>query len=417
MLPTLALMGLWVRADQKPGRLTLLYTTGAGGFLQSCGCDGTAAVGLAESVSLARKLRARYGPTSLLMDTGNLAEDEPRGRVVWRALALAGYDAVAPGPMEMAWAQAYARLTRETPLPLIPALGLPAPIAGLIPTRGSLTRQVGWATFGLVSSGPGDVLDAGTLLALRKVLGRLRREHQVTVLCTHLPLEETRRICLGELKGMADLVVGAKGSEALTAPEQAGSSWILPGAFQGRAIGVANITPKHTDRPSVTLQWSRVAVTADTIADAEVQEQIAAYYTSQWKGILSQESAAELQAKARHGYVSPTECEGCHAAAYDQWQRTPHARAVSTLMGKGGAPAECLPCHSQAYRLAKKVWRAEGPAGVECQTCHAGGILHTVAPAKGNIGRGSAGSCTNCHTAERSPHYDAAAYLARVRHW
>lgn len=76
-------------------------------------------------------------------------------------------------------------------------------------------------------------------------------------------------------------------------------------------------------------------------------------------------------------YGGAQSCAKCHEKEYASWKKTPHARALQTLIDKGQQfNPECLKCHVTGYRQANGFYTVKhGPslklAGVQCEICHA----------------------------------------------
>jgi hypothetical protein len=118
-------------------------------------------------------------------------------------------------------------------------------------------------------------------------------------------------------------------------------------------------------------------------------------------------------------FVGALRCRTCHPAAYDQWRRTPHARAFDRLGPEHQRDPRCTTCHATSAE--------DGHTGVQCESCHGPGRHYAVdavmrdgalARAVG-LDRGDAPAiCGRCHT-EDSPRlvaFDPTTALPLVRH-
>ena len=133
-------------------------------------------------------------------------------------------------------------------------------------------------------------------------------------------------------------------------------------------------------------------------------------------------TAGGTQKIVDHDFVGADRCRTCHAAAYAQWEKTPHARAFEVLSGKDRADPRCLACHT----LVPEDLGA-GLTGVQCESCHGAGRnyavdfvmrdddLRTIL----NLQKVDAATCTRCHT-DSSPGLVPFALkdkLPLVKHW
>lgn len=96
---------------------------------------------------------------------------------------------------------------------------------------------------------------------------------------------------------------------------------------------------------------------------------MAALAAALWLAGLGGASTARA---GRDDYVGTEVCGGCHAAAYQSWKQSAHARA-DVVLGRSPA-ARCLGCHTTGEAPA-------GPAlagGVGCEACHGPGAAYAA---------------------------------------
>lgn len=130
----------------------------------------------------------------------------------------------------------------------------------------------------------------------------------------------------------------------------------------------------------------------------------------------------ELDAKA--SMPGPGECLSCHAEQVAFWRATDHSRAWETLREQGRErDPSCLGCHASGYghRGGYLDPRHDAPfGGVGCVNCHGVNRPHVghrrlvVDPL---YVRADADllDCNSCHSNRRSPAFDRATAMARVR--
>jgi hypothetical protein len=117
--------------------------------------------------------------------------------------------------------------------------------------------------------------------------------------------------------------------------------------------------------------------------------------------------------------VGAETCKACHAAAYDAWRASPHARARETLPERSRNDKRCLSCHAPDVE--------DGLAGVSCEACHGAGRLYAaryvmrdaeLARAVGLVEVGER-TCAGCHT-ESTPslvRFEYGRKLPLIKHW
>ncbi|HEV8703169.1 MAG TPA: redoxin domain-containing protein [Candidatus Polarisedimenticolia bacterium] len=136
--------------------------------------------------------------------------------------------------------------------------------------------------------------------------------------------------------------------------------------------------------------------------------------------------------KSGVAYVGGAACRDCHAAEYEQWNRTPHAAAFAVILqaGRGHDPT-CTPCHTtgMGHKGGFGDQAASGGAmtHVQCEVCHGPGGDHVKAPAplKKSTIYGITdqcsfciiqGVCATCHDQANDPKFDIERALPLVRH-
>jgi thiol-disulfide isomerase/thioredoxin len=149
-------------------------------------------------------------------------------------------------------------------------------------------------------------------------------------------------------------------------------------------------------------------------------------YVARRKALYKGEAPRKLLAFQAGEMVGARACKECHAAEYNHWRRSPHARAMRTL---GKRPqAECVQCHATA--------RVSGPPpsqlkdylvdeSVGCESCHGPGDAHVKAGGgTENIEKLGENCpvcvieavCTRCHTAKWDPRWNLDFDLPKVAH-
>ena len=136
--------------------------------------------------------------------------------------------------------------------------------------------------------------------------------------------------------------------------------------------------------------------------------------------------------------VGSETCKSCHAAAYETWQASAHAKAANSLSPAQQQDARCAHCHApDLARAAQEITptaatASEGSAahaevGVTCEACHGAGQYYTpsyvmrdaeLARAVGLVDPGQK-SCLVCHTSDApslTP-FDFAAKVKLIDHW
>jgi hypothetical protein len=136
--------------------------------------------------------------------------------------------------------------------------------------------------------------------------------------------------------------------------------------------------------------------------------------------------AMEVRRKAEPGaatYVGSAACAKCHSGIYEEWVRTPHAKALKTLKEHDyNWDPECLVCHVVGTtREPGRGWawaetgfvdpkRTPHLGGVGCESCHGPGNQHVAEPWKKDLFKPGGPNrrhpqregCMTCHDIENS---------------
>jgi hypothetical protein len=111
-------------------------------------------------------------------------------------------------------------------------------------------------------------------------------------------------------------------------------------------------------------------------------------------------------------YMGDQSCLSCHQPQHDNWKNTGHAKAYQTLVReKRESDHTCLPCHTTGFGELSGF--SDVLENVQCESCHG--------PRRGHPDDGKKGpavaekQCLVCHSPAKSPNFDYAPYLAKVR--
>jgi len=111
-------------------------------------------------------------------------------------------------------------------------------------------------------------------------------------------------------------------------------------------------------------------------------------------------------------YMGDASCLSCHQPQHENWKKNGHAKAYQTLVGeKRESDHTCLPCHTTGFGEVSGF--ADVLENVQCESCHG--------PRRGHPDDGKKGpavgekQCLVCHNPAKSPNFDYAPYLAKIR--
>jgi hypothetical protein len=426
---------LWPRGEDgrpRPGsRLRVLFSGETLGEIEPCNCSGKMAGGLPARGGYIESQRG----DRLLVDTGcvgNGARDFEmiRTEATLRGMAAMGYDAANIGETEL-WVgrQGLARLA-EVGVPFVSANVRATDGETVAPAYLSFKRSgLKVAVTGAVEAdryqlGPGLAVDPPRE-ALARLIPRLREEAGVIIVLADLTEAAVRELA-ADFPEIAMILYRGRGDSH--APELVNRTVIASIYGEARYLG------------DVTLEWpaaGRVAATGEAVLlderfdpSEKVTAASVSWYKDEVRGRmfdLSQpaigwQGTAVRRPEPGNRYVGSASCATCHARIYEQWQATPHARAMESLQKAGyDYSPECIVCHSIGYGATDgyvSIDKTPEFGRVGCESCHGRGQA-LLQPPTSTVKRGAAGGeagCRVCHTPKRQPDFNFAPMWTKFKH-
>lgn len=386
------------RAD---ARVTVIFTGDTLGLVEPCGCQKGMLGGLPRRATIIAKLR-KEEPKLLLLDAGDVlgpTSERYSARLFGQAYRQMGYNVVALGKKDQQYPATLGKELRQ---------------GKIIPLTGHRRTAI------LVASGirigvlrlhqlpkPASAMQAATI---RRDIADLRRQSDVVVILSDQGRTQDESLVKQGIA--AEVLIGNQQWRTLKAPLQIGSTTILPTTWRGEAVGRVDLI---WDGSRWQTSFRRYDLDEKVSDEPKMACQLQAYYDE----IAQRLIANKAYRTAEIGYGVASACSLCHGSIYRRWQKTKHAKALRVLQKKHRERVpECLDCHSEYYRRTKAAPQSVATQGVECASCHGDGIILILRPSQaGKAARPNADVCRKCHTTEKSPTFDFAAYKKRIKHW
>jgi len=145
------------------------------------------------------------------------------------------------------------------------------------------------------------------------------------------------------------------------------------------------------DDPAEAIRYQRVPLDA-RFGESTQMKQVMASYQDQLKelGLEGLGIKPSMHTSGRT-FVGSKACSECHSKAYAIWKKTPHAKALETLVNLDPPrqfDAECLSCHVTGWEPQKfypfvggfrSLEKTPELAGNGCENCHGPGSKHAAA--------------------------------------
>lgn len=404
--------------------VVLLITGGTNGRMEVCNCSGPMPGGLARRSGLARSYRAVY-PQTVLIDGSDAFWVDPkdiRNGFLTRGYEQIGYDAFVLGNHEWtAWPQPLAGLIAQHKIPYLSSTIAPAKPPKDWPVRNVIRRDLGKVKLAVVSAlleesilfFPEEALAAMRFLSLKDLVRQveqLKKDGCVVVAVVPM-MDENFEKAVAAIP--ADLFVQAHTQRCRKDVFRVAGKPVVKIGGQEMLGAVA----LKVDGARVTGVELRVE-TVDTRwpMDMRLIQTYQAYAHAAMREALDKERTAGLD------YVSSAECGKCHKPQYENWRKTPHARAWATLdRVKGTIDPNCVMCHTSGFGTAKGFYtlqRTPELANVNCQDCHrvnVGEHQKDNKPVGFKFPKVDELVCTTCHTPVTDAKFDFKAKLPKAR--
>jgi hypothetical protein len=449
----------------KP-KLALVITGRQDGYLEPCGCAGLDRMkgGMARRHTLLKQLRAAKWPVAVL-DVGGIANKRFSHQAVLKfqttleAMWTMGYDVVMLGPNDLKlpsgevlaatlgvgdkpslFVSANVVLVETPPMRVIEVGGKRLAITGVLGKK--YQKEI---------NNP-DVVMSDPVASLKKIVPEMKKtKADGLILLAYADMAET--LALGKAFPEFDVIVTAGG--APEAPTRLDGLRKIEGSkaklIEVGEKGMDVIVLGLFDDPKQPVRYQRVPLDSRFASSPDMKARMAAYQ-DQIKMLGLERLGVKAQPhplQQTHGaFVGSEKCESCHAESYRIWKKTPHAKALQSLI-KADPPRyfdpECVACHVVGWNPREYhpyqsgyVSQEKTPklVNVGCEDCHGPGEKH-IAAENGNdkalkerlqqevrITKDEASNplspkqnCFNCHDGDNSPDFEFKTYWPQVEHY
>lgn len=213
------------------------------------------------------------------------------------------------------------------------------------------------------------------VISAREMVEELKGECDLIVCLAHTGWVQAKQIARGAAG--IDMIIVGHGANIKPKPYLVGETPIVMPGDQGKQLGVVTLT--LDDQGDVVLREGRSQPMDETVADdPEIMPMLEAYREE-----LNEAGKAYVPASSDLEdirFVGSKACGECHNDEFNQWRKTRHARAVSTLTRKSqDHNPECVKCHVTGYGIANGFHSYETTPDMQnvgCEVCHGSGIDH-----------------------------------------
>lgn len=214
----------------KPVEVAVYFTGSANGYLESCNCFKHPYGGFIKLVSFLKQQESKYS-NRILLDSGDFLPygvTDAQAKPVFKAMALAGYDAIAVGDQDLSYKGFVAEAAKKGGAFLASNIifkdGVPGAADKTVTVGKLKIRIVSFAspeTFSLYTE---EFTSKVEFKALKEVL-KGEKNADFLILLSHAGLDENLKIAAAF--GQIDLIVGGHSQELLKKPAKAGNALIV----------------------------------------------------------------------------------------------------------------------------------------------------------------------------------------------
>jgi hypothetical protein len=237
------------------------------------------------------------------------------------------------------------------------------------------------------------------------------------IILAYLPEDELRQ--LSAALPEVDAVIGGPTGQSVP-PERIGGSLVGSATNKGKFLIELSIPP-GSGRPH--LGGTTVEMTAQFPDDVEQERNVKSFYSALGKHDFTAEqtSFAPQTINRRttdYAKIGSDSCATCHPQEFAIWQQSAHSRAWQTLVKHSAqVDAACQRCHSTGFGAGgfESVSLSPKHFAVQCESCHGPSGNH-LRQAESRTPLAARDQCVRCHDPENSPHFELAAYWAKIVH-
>jgi len=345
-----------------------------------------------------------------------------------------GYDAFTPGEIDLSWGiDAIKGLQKEAKFPFL--------LANLLEKRTQkpvfqpyLIKEMGGikiGLFGLLSNRfplagpPGDkekYLVRDPIETATKIVAELREKNCV-ILIALAHMEEFEQKKLAETFPQIHLIVSGHIRNIRREPLEVNDNQIMTAGSRGEYLGQMDFFVKVDKQEKRLFSHFQIVPLDESLRDNMKTAELVNQYKANLKTALFADgktlapenitqTPSQTYAYPISDYMGDQFCLPCHQPQHERWKKTGHAQAYQTLVReKRSSDPTCLPCHTTGF------WEVSAYGdvleNVQCESCHG--------PRKGHPENGqkfpplSEKQCLVCHNPAKSPNFDYAPYLSKVR--
>jgi len=417
-----------VFADDIP--LTVIYSGNLDGELEPCGCSEQGNLGgIKRRTTMLDQIR-NQDPNVVVISSGGLITSEGvndylKSVYIFKAFAQLNYDAIAVQWKDLSFGANMATADR---LSWVASnwIGSDFAKSSLIHRRINnqdiVMQFFSWLDpeNSPVRQMPGaKPLTRENFALLNENLTQAKQSKRLIILAVSLPLD-----AIGDKINLAnvDILIVKSGYEVYDQPMMQGTTLVLKPGSRGMRLGKLELVLSENN---TIKQWSHATIDMPTtVKDAPRMQRWYKEYNDKVKQDYLKRVAIRKQRESGNSpYVGEEQCKVCHAAQYQTWQASEHAKAYEDLenVQKSFDP-ECLACHTVGFNQPGgfvDFTITSHLSSVQCENCHGAAKQHVQSAGKQPVANHDwprDKMCAQCHIQKHSPGFILDQYWPKIAH-
>jgi hypothetical protein len=258
--------------------------------------------------------------------------------------------------------------------------------------------------------------------AAKKVVSQIKDKCDLIIGLVHIPYAQLTNF-VQSIKDI-DIIIAGHDPVMRMQPQKIENSLIIVGGNRGQSVGDLRLV-LNQQKEIIDYEGKVVSLDKEIKDDPDISKLIQEYKEQEVS--IAYEINRERY-RSMEMYVGATKCKACHEEQYDQWKKTPHAKAFDRLLKEGKREdLNCAQCHTTGFAQYNGFYNyRETPEmiHVQCETCHGIGKLHVQSAERIKSQKLKAAilapiseeTCITCHTKAQDTKFDYEKDLKQVKH-
>jgi len=258
---------------------------------------------------------------------------------------------------------------------------------------------------------------AEPIATARKIISELKKKNcKIIIAIAHMPENEMK--AFAQALPEVHFIISGHERRLASRSLEVNNVEIFMAGTRGENLGRVDFFIKKEEPGKKLFSHYQILPLTETYKDHFKTVEMVNQYKTRLQALLPEAAKTAIdQPSQQLVYALPSFmgyqfCISCHFQQYESWKGTGHARAYKTLVREQRSSDQtCLPCHTTGFGEVSGF--GDVLENVQCESCHGPRMGHPEDGQKFPLV--SEKPCLVCHNPAKSPNFDYAPYLAKVR--